>query len=462
MGGDVLTTGTEAKLDLLADSARFDVCLSTCAGNAQGGVGRFRDPSEPLTRWIYPSTVPGLGRVGILKVLQTNSCSNHCTYCALAASRDCVRRVTLEPAELAGAFMRLARAGLAHGIFVSSGVGGRVDAAMARVVQTAEILRRRHRFAGYVHLKVLPGCSRAAVMEAARYATRLSVNLEAPTAAALAGIAPDKDFVQDLLLRMKWVGDAVQSGAGACSHTTQFVVGAAQETDLDILRTVDWVYRELAVYRAYYSAYQRVGGAPAAGGSFPDDRAAREPREAREGNPLLREHRLYQVDFLLRGYGFRFGDIVFDRMGNVPREVDPKTAYAMMHPELYPVDVNRAPETDLLKVPGIGPVTARRVIEARRERPFAELADLRKLGSVAGRAGRYLRFAGRADAEQRRAWKQLDLIDELGQGWRTSLDPLDKQKIRPGRDGQPYEYAGQTGRRLHYATGTTGHVVRCR
>ena len=446
MGGKVLTTGTEAKLDLLAESARYDVCLSTCAGNARGGVGRFRDPSEPLTRWIYPSTVPGLGRVGILKVLQTNSCANNCSYCALAVSRDCVRRVTLEPAELADAFMRLVRAGLAHGIFVSSGVGGSADAAMARVIQTAEILRERHGFPGYVHLKVLPGASRAAVEHAARYATRLSVNLEAPTPARLASIAPDKDFVRDLLVRMKWVGEAVESGAGACSHTTQFVVGAARETDIEILRTVDWVYRELAVFRAYFSAFQRVDGAP----------------PIREPDPLLREHRLYQVDFLLRGYGFRFVDIVFDGSGNVPREVDPKTAYAMMHPELYPVDVNRAPESELLKVPGIGPVTARRVVDARREHALGDLQDLRRLGQVALRAGRYLRFAGHADAGQRGEWKQLDLIGEIGQGWRTGLDPLDREKIRPARDGAPYEYSGQTGKRLHYATGRTGHVVRCR
>jgi predicted DNA-binding helix-hairpin-helix protein len=233
-------------------------------------------------------------------------------------------------------------------------------------------------------------------------------------------------------------------------------VGAARETDLDILRTVDWVYRELSVFRAYYSAYQHVGGVPEASARSPD------VRNASGANPLLREHRLYQVDFLLRGYGFRFEDIVFDGSGNVPREVDPKTAYAMMHPELYPVDVNRAAETDLLRVPGIGPVTARRVVEARRERPFGDLADLRKLGGVARRAGRYLRFAGRASDEQRHQWKQLDLIDEIGQGWRTRLDPLDKDRIRPGRDGSRYQYTGQTGRRLHYATGGTSLVVRCR
>ena len=228
MGGSLGGVGTEAKLDVLAESARYDVCLSSCAGNSRGGVGRCADPSEPFRRWIYPAAVPGLGQVGILKVLQTNACRNNCSYCALAASRDCVRRVTLEPAELAGWFMRLYRAGLVHGVFVSSGVNGQADAAMARVIETAEILRKRHCFAGYVHLKVLPGCSRSAVLAAARYATRLSLNLEAPTPQGLGSIAPDKDFVRDLLLRMKWVGEAVKSGEGASSHTTQFVVGAAE------------------------------------------------------------------------------------------------------------------------------------------------------------------------------------------------------------------------------------------
>jgi predicted DNA-binding helix-hairpin-helix protein len=273
------------------------------------------------------------------------------------------------------------------------------------------------------------------------------VNLEAPTPASLATIAPDKDFKHDLLLRMKWVADAVRDRVGAVSHTTQFVVGASQESDLDILKTVDWIYRELAVFRAYFSAYQPVGD----GG-----------RGSGEPDALLREHRLYQVDFLLRGYGFRFGDIVFDRSGNVPLEVDPKTAYAMMHPELYPVDANGAAEADLLKVPGIGPVAARRILERRRAGVLRDFDDLCRVGGIRRKAAAFLMFAGRPGEAQRDAWRQLELLEDPGQGWRTALEPLDKERILPAPSGAAYEYPGQTGRRLYHAGGSGQAVVRCR
>jgi predicted DNA-binding helix-hairpin-helix protein len=452
---------TEEKLDILAASARHDVCLATCSGNTAGGVGRLRDPVHPESRWIYPAHVPGRGEVGILKILQTNACKNHCSYCFLSSRCDRERRVSFDPQELADLFMGFVRARLAHGIFLSSGVGQDPDLSMARMVQTAEILRRRHGFGGYIHLKVLPGCSAAAVEQAALVADRISVNLEAPSARYLQALAPEKRFARDLLGPMRVAAGLVRQRMGGRrsapegsrglrvnSHTTQFVVGAGEESDLDILRTVDWLYRELYVFRAYFSAFQPPpgGGRVPLGPAIPGDHS------------LAREHRLYQCDFLLRGYGFRLPDLVFDRQGRLPANVDPKMAHALMHPELYPVDVNHAPEELLLRVPGIGPVAARRIAERRRRSPFRGLGDLKATGAALRRAEGYLEFSGRRDGSAAsRGGKATQgwLFEEMSvEGWHTGVLPSDLSSQggseQPPELRRPYPYPGQSGKPLYY------------
>ena len=427
------------KLAVLAEGAQYDVCLASCNANRGGGTGRMRDPLEPLRRWIYPAHVPGKGRVHMLKVLQTNACIHRCTYCRLRATEDSVPRVSFAPEELARLFMDFVSAGEVRGLFLSSGVGTRADVAMERMVRTVEILRMRHHFAGYIHLKILPGAAFDLVAAAARYANRLSVNLEAPTPEGLAAIAPGKDFRDDLLLRMKWAGDIIRSGSRACSQTTQFVVGAGAETDMDILRTVDWTYRKLHTFRAYFSAYQPCGGNTGTRPFLP---------------PLQREFRLYQSDFLLRGYGFRLPDLVFDSSGGIPGEVDPKTAHAMMHPELFPLDVNSAEEGELLRVPGIGPISARRICERRSVEPFHSPAELAETGAVVHRAAPYLEISGRrAGAACAQQWL---LEGPRPEEWRTGIDPL-----APDPGGR-YVYPGQQGRKLVYAAAGSDRDVRCR
>lgn len=436
---------TDRRLELLAEGARYDVCLSSCAANARGGAGRVRDAESGGGGWCWPASTPRQGPVGILKVLQTSVCLNRCSYCAFAAQRDLVPRVTLAPDELASAFLSLHRPGGTHGLFLSSAIRGDAESSMTRMVETARLLRRRG-FQGYLHLKVLPGVSRGLISEAARWATRLSVNLETATRRSLGELAPDKDFVHDLLLRMKWTSEALGRGL-ATTHTTQLVVGATPETDLDLLRTVDWVYREMAVFRAYYSAYQPV-------------ERGRTVDRASVASLLDREHALYQADYLLRGYGFRLPDLVFDAQGNLPAGVDPKTAYALVHPERYPVDLATAAEEDLLKVPGVGPVTARSVVRARVTACPRDFRELRTLGRVAARAERWLRFPGRPGGETRDGWRQLELLsmDVETRGWSSGMRPLAAEKIGQAR----YSYPGQVGRRLHYDTRPAESVVRCR
>ncbi len=294
----------QGKLDILAQSAQYDLCGSGCGPQAR----RIR---KDATRWIYPAVLPDGGRVRLLKVLMTNACRNDCRYCANRCSRD-FRRSGFAPTELARLFTDMRRSGLVSGLFLSSGVTDSPDRTMERMLATAELLRGRYDFTGYIHLKVLPGASYASAEQAARLADRISINLESPSAEHLARVAPDKDFERDILTRLRWLSELVRRPqTRAKSHTTQFVVGASGDTDRDILQRVDDLYGQHGLGRAYYSAYQR-----------PDDDAHCQV----ESVPLVREHRLYQADWLIRKYGFGQREIPFGEDGNLLLFEDPKSA----------------------------------------------------------------------------------------------------------------------------------------
>jgi len=418
----------EEKLDILTESARYDVCLATCNGRTGGGSGRMRDPSSPLNRWIYPTALPGGGMVHMLKVLMSNVCVNNCSYCFFGAKRNCGRRTGFRPEELAALFMGFYRTGEVNGLFLSSGIKGSSDETMADMIKTARLLRDRYHFNGYIHLKILPGIQEDQVREAILLANRISLNLEAPSRAHLEKIAPDKAFGRDLLKRMDWTGELIRRGEGrTASQTTQFVVGPSGESDLDILRTVDWVYRERYIFRSYFSAYQN-----------PDDPLR---QSGTDKDSLLREHRLYQCDFLMRAYGFRFPDLVFDDENRIPLQTDPKTAWALLHPDFYPVDINRSSEEDLMRVPGIGPLSASRIVEWRRENPFRYEEDLKKTGCVLSRTKGYIEFSGRKSSSE-----QPSLFEaEPPRGWRGGQTPLEEEKI-----GTTYEYPAQKGKTVNY------------
>ena len=429
MASFIRSLSIEEKLDILTESARYDVCLASCNSRAGGGgSGRVRDPLSPLNRWIYPASLPGGGMVHMLKVLMSNVCVNNCRYCFFAAERNCGRRTSFRPEELAAVFMQFFRAGEVSGLFLSSGVRGGAEETMKDMVKTAALLRERYRFRGYIHLKVLPGVSADLVSQAVRLSNRISINLEAPSGDYLARIAPEKGFRHDLMERMDWTGRLIRQGKGsAASQTTQFVVGPSGESDLDIMRTVDWIYRERYVFRSYFSAFQNPDEPVAQGGL--------------ERDSLLREHRLYQCDFLLRAYGFRLPDLVFDGEGKVPLQTDPKTAWALMNGGYFPVDINSADENRLLRVPGIGPLSASRIIAWRKDTPFRTLEDLKKTGCVVSRAASFIEFSGKKSQEE-----QLYLFDaEPPSGWREGVEPWQKEKLRQG-----YEYPAQRGKTVNY------------
>jgi putative DNA modification/repair radical SAM protein len=372
------------KIEALGESAQYDLC------NACGAATRQRDD---LGRWIYPAALPDGGRVRVLKVLMTNVCEKNCYYCAVRAGRD-VPRTSFAPEELAAAFDRMHRADLVDGLFLSSGVCAGPANTMDRMIACVELVRERYQFSGYVHLKLLPGASEAHIERAIQLAHRVSVNLEAPNAERLAAIAPRKDFFNELAQPMRVAKRLIDASGGRLApagQTTQFVVGAAGESDQEILSTTARLYAELGLKRAYFSAFQPVRGTPLDG---------------LEPTPAWREHRLYQADWLLRFYGFGFDDLMFDGAGHLPRQADPKMLYASAHPELFPVEVNRASRAELLRVPGIGPRSAARLLQWRRQGTLRYLEDLKRAGAVAERAAPFLLLDGRRPPHQLSLWDE--------------------------------------------------------
>lgn len=265
-----------------------------------------------------------------------------------------------------------------------------------QLMDTAEILRHKLGFRGYLHLKLMPGAEKDQVLRAMELADRVSINLEAPNAQRLAQLAPHKGFFSELLQPLQWVEQirrsqpAQQGWQGRWPSTvTQFVLGAAGESDRELLQTTEWLFRSLRLARAYYSPFRPV----------PDT-----PLENAPPADLLRQRRLYQASFLLRDYGFRLADLSFDANANLPLEIDPKKAYAERHLRQTPLEVNQASLQQLLRVPGIGPKGAQRILQARRVRRLSDLAQLQKLGVEIRRAAPYLLLNGRRPLQQLSFW----------------------------------------------------------
>ena len=404
------------KLDLLGAAACFDDYVSQAGGEnapsaqsstaflgAAAGRGFFAPatdaprPTRDMFRCVSHLTTPDGQRKPIFKVLQTSACENDCRYCAFRAGRD-FRRAHLTPDELALSFDQMYRAGVVEGMFLSSGVMG-TTRTMDEMLATTELARQKYGFRGYIHLKLLPGAEPAQIARAIELADRVSVNLEGPTAERLAFLAPRKELANLLgplrtaaeIIRRDHTPDPSPGKRGETGRgnrfgnarlgiSTQFVVGPAGESDRELLATSQMLYRQAGLARAYYSAFSPLKDTPL---------------EHLTPTHPTREFRLYQADWLLRYYNFAAAELPFDADGRLSQEIDPKAAWAQVHPERFPVEVNRAPLGELLRVPGIGPFSARAIVQARRQGSLRELGDLRKLGARAERAAPYVTLGGR-------------------------------------------------------------------
>jgi predicted DNA-binding helix-hairpin-helix protein len=361
------------KIELLSKDARFEVCGPWDS--------RQSAPEHDARQWITSTVLAG-GRVEPhLKVLLSNACEKDCGYCANRCGRN-FERHSFGPEELARAFQEMWRAGLVKGLFLSSAVRGGSALTMEREIATAEILRTKYGFRGYLHLKLMPGTDKASVERAMELADRVSVNLEAPDPAHLARLAGKKDFFRELVTPLRWVAEIrKRKGAGILpsGSTTQFVVGASGESDSEILTTASALYGQFGLARVYYSAFRPVPDTPL------QDLPAASP---------LRELRLYQGDFLLRRYGFTLQELTFDETGNLPLEADPKTLAAVHQGERFPVEVNTASRRELMRVPGIGPRSADRILKMRRQGTFRSLRDLKEAGVSPRRAAPFVLLHG--------------------------------------------------------------------
>lgn len=388
----------EEKLNLLGDGASDDLACQSCAANPNAQVVNHRAmvpiPStvvQPRPRDLKPwltTVVRSDGkRVPIVKTLMTSACEKDCFYCPTRRGRNSVRRVTFKPEELAQGFNQIQSKGLAQGLFLSSGVIGGGTRTMDKTIAAIEILRRKYEFRGYVHLKLMPGAEQAAIERAVQLADRVSVNLEAPNSERLARLSSTKQFADELLQPLKSARALIDANPeySHTSMTTQFVVGASDESDREILATTSRLYRDLGLARVYYSAFRPIEDTPL------ENHAPTSP---------VREHRLYQTDTLLRGYGFTYEELVFDETGNLPTNIDPKMTWALRHPERFPVEVNRASQQDLVRIPGIGPLSARRILKMRPLRSISAIEDLERLGADSRRAAPFILVSGRIPSRQ--------------------------------------------------------------
>lgn len=345
------------KLEILADAAKYDAsCASSGTDKRQAGPGKGIGSTEGLG--ICHSYAPDGRCISLLKILLTNACAFDCLYCVNRASSNVPRaRFTVE--EAVHLTLSFYRRNYIEGLFLSSGIIRSPDYTMEQVVRVARTLREEHGFRGYIHLKTIPDADERLISEAGRYADRLSINIELPTEAGLARFAPEKDLraIRRTMARLKAKLDETTTERKAprfapAGQSTQMIVGADASDDRAILETSTNLYGSYALKRVYYSAFSPI-----------PDAAAALPLKA---PPLLREHRLYQADWLLRFYGFGLDEIVAETDRMLALEIDPKLAWALRHRDRFPIDLNKAPREDLLRVPGLGVKTVDRILRARR------------------------------------------------------------------------------------------------
>ena len=379
MVGVISKPNTQEKLEILSADAQYDLA---CACSTSNDQSRKRSGDG---KWVYPVTLPSGGKSPLFKTLMSNVCTNDCKYCPLREQMD-VRRCSLGPEETAKVFLDYYNQRKVFGLFLSSGVLSAADETMDRLNGVARLLRKKHRFRGYIHLKIIPGASDAAIEEAVSLASAVSLNIETPGEKRLAKVSNKKRYIQDIIEPIKLISRLTGRGSRyqRVKQTTQFIVGAAGEPDEEIIKYMFGLYERLKMHRVFFSAYQKGLGDESIDG---EQNAEEKPTDI-----LMREHRLYQVDFLLRQYGFKESDILFEKNGNLSLTTDPKEGWALKHPEAFPVHINRASRFALLRVPGLGPVTVKRILEQRKSASIRHIEDVGKVGVRLEKAKNYLAF----------------------------------------------------------------------
>ena len=374
---------TITKLAQLGDATQFE------PSGDQPMMERRRAPyqSHSLAECITNVSTP-TGKKPILKAMLTTACERNCFYCPFRAGRSKTKRMTFSPDEMAGAFDTLQRADRVQGIFLTSGIIKGSVTTQDKIIDTIEIIRHRYQYQGYIHLKIMPGVQYEQLYRAMQLADRVSVNLEGPTQERLSSLAPKKDFTGELLKMLRWAEVIRRENPQQrlARTVTQFVVGAVGDTDQELLSISERLYRHLGLTRAYYSGFSPV---------------EQTPFENLTPTDPLREFRLYQASFLLRDYGWSVQDLAFLQDGNLRIDIDPKRAWAEKYLRSAPVEIMTANRQQLLRVPGIGPISADAILKARRLGRLSDLSHLRQLNIRAPeQAAPYILLDGHRPAMQ--------------------------------------------------------------
>jgi putative DNA modification/repair radical SAM protein len=359
------------KLEILGDSARYDRC-----NYINSSVESFLRGKIP---GVYNASTSNGCKVPLLKVLMTNKCSNDCRYC-INHNKHRFNRVEFSPEELASLFIDYYQNRYVEGLFLSSGIPNDAENSMENMVEVISKLRLDYGYKGYIHLKILPGSSYDLIKRAVSLADRVSINIEAATPEGLSELSSTKKYDTDILRRINWIKRLTKRDKtlAPSGQTTQFIVGATDETDQQILDRVNWLYKKMDIKRSYFSTFEPMKDTPL---------------EFHEEPSSKRSPRLYQADYLLNSYGFNLDELVFDENDNLKLDADPKYYSALSHKELFPVEINEAPYEELLRVPGIGKISAARIIRNRKlGNCFKKLEDLKNIGVITSRAEPFIKL----------------------------------------------------------------------
>ena len=409
------------KLQILTDAAKYDVACTSSGVERKGDGTGIGNCSKAGICHSFSTD----GRcISLLKILFTNECIYDCKYCVNRSSNDVIR-TSFTPDEICTLTMEFYRRNYIEGLFLSSGILKNPNYTMELIYAALYKLRHVCNFQGYIHVKAIPGADPILIQKVGFLADRMSVNLELPTAESLRLLAPHKSR-KNILAPMRLVQEKSKENRQELTlyksaprfvpagQSTQMIIGASPETDYQILRVAESLYQKFGLKRVFYSAFVAVN----------EDKAL--PARTSDGPPLLREHRLYQADWLLRFYGFKAEELLDEKRPFFNVMLDPKEDWAVRHLECFPVEINRAPYADLLRVPGIGVKSTRRILSARRSTKLT-FQDLKKLGVVMKRAVYFITCGGRMMYPTK---LEEDYIV------RNLTDP--KERIRFGSDGMSY------------------------
>jgi putative DNA modification/repair radical SAM protein len=382
----VMSERIREKLNILADAAKYDVSCSSSGSNRKNNNKGLGDANGGGICHTYTAD----GRcVSLLKILLTNHCIFDCAYCVSRKSND-IERAAFTVEEVVSLTMNFYRRNYIEGLFLSSGIFKNADFTMERLLKVVKKLRLEERFNGYIHLKTIPGASEELIREAGMYADRMSINLEMPTEAGLKLLAPDKShqevidplkLVQNQILQFSEEKKLIKSVPKfvPAGQSTQMVIGATPETDKDIMQTADHFYKNFNLKRVYYSGY------------IPISNDNRLPVLGSQP-PLIRENRLYQTDWLMRFYGFNVNELLNDANPHLDIDIDPKLSWALRNLQHFPIDINVANYKMILRIPGIGVSSAKKIVQARK---FGKLRidQLKKIGVSYNRARHFIQCA---------------------------------------------------------------------